>query len=218
MRNFDKRALAVYLVTDRPLCNGRDLVDVVISGVNGGVTMVQLREKECDTAEFIELAMALKSQLSAKGVPLIINDRVDVALACDADGVHIGASDMPYAIARRLLGDDKIIGLSVESMEEVEKANELDVDYIGISPVFSTATKKDIKKPFELEGLSRAASISRHPVVAIGGIKVDNAEDVFLSGADGVAVVSAICSADAPSEAAKSFLDIYKRIKTFKNE
>ena len=127
--------LALYLVTDRGLSLGRDIESVVMQAVRGGVTLVQLREKEIDTREFIALGLRLKAALAGTGVPLLINDRVDVALAVDADGVHIGQSDMPYGIARRLLGHDKIIGLSVETMDEVVQANDLDVDYVAVSPV-----------------------------------------------------------------------------------
>ena len=127
--------LRLYLVTDRDLSLGRPLEEIVTEAVAGGATMVQLREKEASTADFVALARQLKAALAPLGVPLIINDRIDVALAADADGVHIGQSDMPYEDARRLLGPSKIIGLSVESLADIEVANLLDVDYIGISPV-----------------------------------------------------------------------------------
>ena len=156
---------------------------------------MQLREKEASTGEFIALGRKLMTVLKPLGVPLIINDRVDVALAVDADGVHIGQSDMSYEDARRLLGPDKIIGLSVENMEDILKANELDVDYVGISPVYGTPTKTDTAEPFGLEGLRKAVELSAHPTVAIGGMNASTIGDVIAAGADGVAVVSAICSA-----------------------
>lgn len=194
--------LKLYLVTDRSLSRGRDIRWIVEEAVRGGATMVQLREKECSTREFIELATALKPALSKAGVPLIINDRVDVALAVGADGLHIGQSDMPYPIARKLLGYDRIIGLSVENMQQVGEANKLDVDYIGISPVFSTATKIDTAAPFGLEGLAKAVKLSSHPAVGIGGINLDTAAGVISAGADGIAVVSAIVGAESPFDAA----------------
>ena len=197
-----RKTLRLYLVTDRPLAMGRELEWVVAEAVKGGATMVQLREKDIDTRGFIELAKRLQPVLREAGVPLIINDRVDVALAVDADGVHIGQSDMPYEIARRLLGPDKIIGLSVENMDEVREANSLDVDYIGVSPVYSTATKTDTAPPFGLDGLREAVRLSRHPAVAIGGMNARTAPDVLRTGVDGIAVVSAICSAPSPREAA----------------
>ena len=200
---LNKEQLKLYLVTDRPLCLGRDLEWVVSEAVKGGVSIVQLREKEASTREFVELAIRLKKVLQPAGVPLIINDRIDVALAADADGVHIGQSDMPYGIARRLLGPDKIIGLSVENPDEVVEANALDVDYIAVSPVYGTPTKTDTAPPFGLEGLRRAVRLTRHPVVAIGGMNERTAPDVFAAGADGIAVVSAICSATDPRVAAE---------------
>ena len=164
--------------------------------------MVQLREKDAATGEFIELAGRLMKILTPLGIPLIINDRVDVALAVDADGVHIGQSDMPYETARRLLGPDKIIGLSVENMDDLIKANSLDVDYVGISPVYGTPTKTDTAEPFGLEGLRKAVNMSMHPTVAIGGMNAGTIADVLAAGTDGVAVVSAICSAENMREAA----------------
>ena len=197
--NFD---LSLYLVTDRPLAGGRDMAWIVREAASGGVTMVQLREKDAATGEFIELASRLMKILTPLGIPLIINDRVDVALAVDADGVHIGQSDMPYETARRLLGPDKIIGLSVENMDDLIKANSLDVDYVGISPVYGTPTKTDTAEPFGLEGLRKAVNMSKHPTVAIGGMNAGTIADVMAAGTDGVAVVSAICSAENIREAA----------------
>ncbi|MDO5443364.1 MAG: thiamine phosphate synthase [Bacteroidia bacterium] len=205
---MNKEALKLYLVTDRSLARGRKIEDIVTEAVAGGVTMVQLREKDMDTRSFINLAMSLKQILASAGVPLIINDRVDVALAADADGVHIGQSDMPYDIARKLLGPEKIIGLSVENFDQIEEANGMDVDYIGISPVFATATKTDTAAPFGLEGLKRAVRMSVHPTVGIGGMNASTAADVMACGTDGIAVVSAIVSADDPEESSKNLLQI----------
>ena len=197
-----KEFLKLYLVTDRDLSLGRSLEEVVSEAVAGGVTLVQLREKDAATGEFIELAGRLMKILTPLGIPLIINDRVDVALAVDADGVHIGQSDMPYETARRLLGPDKIIGLSVENMDDLIKANSLDVDYVGISPVYGTPTKTDTAEPFGREGLRKAVNMSMHPTVAIGGMNAGTIADVLAAGTDGVAVVSAICSAENMREAA----------------
>ena len=177
-----KDALKLYLVTDRVLSLGRSLEDVVSEAVKGGVTIVQLREKEASTGEFVALARRLMSILKPLGIPLIINDRVDVALAVDAYGVHIGQSDMAYADARRLLGPDKIIGLSVESLEDLEAANALDVDYVGISPVYGTPTKTDTAEPFGLEGLHKAVEMSIHPTVAIGGMNARSTAPITTIG------------------------------------
>lgn len=202
--------LSLYLVTDRPLSGGRDMAWIVREAAAGGVTMVQLREKECSTAEFVQLARELKAALTPLGIPLIINDRVDVALAVDADGVHIGQSDMPYATARKLLGSDKIIGLSVETMDEVIAANALDVDYIGISPVYATPTKTDTLTPFGLDGVDEVMRCSRHRCVAIGGMNRDTVGEVIAHGVEGVAVVSAIVAAPSPREAAAELAGIIR--------
>lgn len=194
---------SLYLVTDRALSLGRDLEWIVTEAVRGGVTMVQLREKDCSTREFVSLGQRLKTILRESHVPLIINDRIDVALAIQADGVHLGQTDMPYAIARQLLGPDKIIGLSVENFEQIKEANRLNIDYIGISPIFSTPTKTDTAAPFGLEGTAKAVQLSVHPTVAIGGIHLDNVERVMATGVNGVAVVSCICSAADPTLAAQ---------------
>ncbi len=195
--------LSLYLVTDRSLSKGRPLEWIVDESVKGGVTMVQLREKQATTREIVELALRLRTKLHPLGIPLIINDRLDIALASHADGLHIGQNDMPYELARHLLGKDKIIGLSVENMEQVRHANKLDVDYIGISPIFITNTKTDTQSPFGLTGTSQAAAITRHPSVAIGGINEMNARQIVEAGANGIAVVSAIMSADDPMKAAQ---------------
>lgn len=168
--------------------------------------MVQLREKTADTRTFLERALALKEALRGTGIPLIINDRVDIALAVDADGVHLGQSDMPVNVARQLLGPDKIIGLSVESLEQIEEANQLDIQYIGVSPIFSTPTKTDTKQPFGLEGARQAVKLSKHPTIGIGGINASNITAVRATGLDGVAVVSAIMSATDPQQAAFGLL------------
>jgi thiamine-phosphate pyrophosphorylase len=193
----------LYLVTDRSLCGRKSLEDVVLQAVKGGVSCVQLREKDISTRLFVREAQRIKKLLEPYRVPLIINDRIDVALACGADGVHIGQDDMPYAIARSILGPKAIIGLSVETWEDVEESRKLDVDYIGVSPVFATPTKTDTKGAWGLEGLAKIKSVSRHPLVAIGGINESNAADVVRAGADCVAVVSAICSSPDPESATR---------------
>lgn len=198
----------VYLVTDHGLCRNRPLQDVVLKAVQGGVSCVQLREKDLSTRDFIGEAVAVKKILVPFHVPLIINDRVDVALACGADGVHLGQQDMPYAMARKLMGDQAIIGLSVETWEEVESVEKLDVNYIGVSPVFATPTKTDTKEPWGLAGLKKIKAFSRHTLVAIGGINASNAQSVAEAGADCLAVVSAVCSADDPVAAAVKLKNI----------
>jgi thiamine-phosphate pyrophosphorylase len=192
----------LYLVTDPVVIGDRPLTDVVLSAVDGGAQIVQLREKAASTRVFVERARALRELLEPRGVPLIINDRVDVALAAGAQGVHIGRNDMAYADARRLLGPDAIIGLSVETPGDVDDAERLDVDYLGVSPVFATSTKTDTVGVWGVEGLAEIRHRSRHRLVAIGGLNVANAAAVVRAGADAVAVVSAVCAADDPRAAA----------------
>jgi thiamine-phosphate pyrophosphorylase len=199
----------IYLVTDRGLCRGRLLLDVVAQAVKGGAACVQLREKEMPTRAFVEEALAVKNILAPHRIPLMINDRIDVALACGADGVHIGQEDMPYETARRLLGPKAIIGLSVETWEDVQAAQKLEVDYIGVSPVFATPTKTDTKEPWGLEGLRKIKAFSRHPLAAIGGISEANAREVTEAGADCLAVVSAICSAENPAVATARLKNVF---------
>ena len=208
-----KLDLSLYLVTDRGLALARPLQTIVEKAVKGGVTVIQLREKDCSSREFLELAIGLKRLLKPKGIPLIINDRLDIALAADADGLHVGQSDLPWNTARHLLGRNKIIGLSVESLEQAVEANTADVDYIAVSPVFFTPTKTDTKMPFGIEGVHEVAAITRHPLVAIGGINHSNAQQVMAAGADGIAVVSAIVSAPDPEKATRELKNIIMRTK-----
>lgn len=208
MKEFD---LSLYLVTDRSLALGRPLEQVVEEAVKGGVSMVQLREKDCSSLEFYKLALSLKRCLQAYKVPLIINDRLDIALACDAEGLHLGHSDLPPTIARKVFGKNKIIGISVESIEDAIEANTLDVDYIGISPVFSTPTKTDTAAAIGLNGVRKITRVSKHPSVGIGGINIHNAEAIIQAGANGIAVVSALMSAEDPYAAAEQLI---KKVKS----
>lgn len=201
---------SLYLVTDRPLSLGRPIEEIVLAAVAGGVTAVQLREKECCTREFIALARKLKKLLAPRGVPLLINDRADVALASGADGVHIGQSDMSYHDARALLGPDALIGLSVETPAQSEEAEVWDCDYLGVGPIFPTATKADAARAWGLDQLIELRRTSRHKLVAIGGIGASNAASVAAAGVDGLAVVSAICSAPDPRAAAARLRSIIR--------
>lgn len=179
---------------------------MVADAVRAGIACVQLREKTASTREFLNQALSLKKMLATTGIPLIINDRVDIALAAKADGVHLGQTDMPYDTARQLLGPDAVIGLSVETWEDVTTAQNLDLDYLGVSPVFATPTKTDTKTPWGLDGLARIRAYSRHPLVAIGGLNAANARAIIEAGANTVAVVSAICSAKDPFTAARNLV------------
>jgi thiamine-phosphate pyrophosphorylase len=198
----------IYLVTDRTSLSGKSLDDVILRAVKGGATMVQLREKDVSIRFFIEEARRLMKILAPFGVPLIINDRVDVALAIGADGVHIGQEDMPYPLARKLLGPQAIIGLSVETPEQVEAAEAFDVNYLGVSAIFATPTKTDTRNHWGLDGLRKVRAMTRHPLVAIGGINASNAAEIMKAGADSLAVVSAICSTPDPQKATEHLRSI----------
>ena len=178
------------------------MADVVAAAVQGGVSCVQLREKNLSTREFLAQALMLKKLLAPHGVPLVINDRIDIALACDAEGVHLGQSDLPVDKARRLLPPGIFIGLSVESLEEVLHSATLPLDYLGVSPIFATPTKTDTKHAWGLDGLAAVRAATRLPLVAIGGIHAGNAREVLRAGADSLAVVSVLCAAEDPCGAA----------------
>lgn len=198
---------ALHLVTDRGLSLGRDLLEIVAAAVAGGASVIQLREKHSSTRDFVELGRAVAGLLRPMEIPLLINDRVDVALAVGADGVHVGQSDMDPITTRGLMGPDAIVGLSVESLEDAREAEGVDVDYLGLSPVFATKTKTDISQRLGLTGVRAIREISRHRLVGIGGIYTQNAGSVMEAGAHGIAVVSAICSADDPEGATRKLRD-----------
>ena len=206
---------SLYLVTDRALSLGRSTVEVVRAAIRGGVSCVQLREKGCSTREFMDEARLLKALLAGTGVPLFINDRLDVALAVGADGVHLGQNDLAIADARRLVGNRMIIGISAESVADAIRAEAEGADYIGASPVFTTSTKTDTAPPLGLDGLRAIRRAVQLPLVAIGGINADNAAQVLRAGADGLAVVSAIVSAPCPRTAAAG---LRQRIQSTHNE
>jgi thiamine-phosphate pyrophosphorylase len=191
-RPFD---LSVYLVTDTGLCGPRGIVETVKQAVSAGATIVQLRDPVSKTRILVELARDLLAILRPAGVPLIVNDRIDVALAAQADGVHVGQSDMTTADVRALMGPQPILGLSITALADLNKSDLAQVDYLGVGPVFATATKADAAPAMGLDGLAAVRSTSTLPIVAIGGIHAGNTADVIAAGADGVAVVSAICAA-----------------------
>lgn len=211
-REFLTSALRLYLVTDQLLMGTdgapRTLTDVVAAAVQGGVTCVQLREKQLSTRDFFAQACLLKDLLTPLNIALIINDRIDIALACGAQGVHLGQSDMPVREARRLLSPEVFIGWSVETLDDVSRSTTLPVDYLGVSPIFATPTKTDTSRPWGLEGLRSVRAASSLPLVAIGGIHAGNAREVLQAGADGLAVVSAICSSQDPRAAAQTLRNL----------
>ncbi|WSH69464.1 thiamine phosphate synthase (plasmid) [Rhizobium ruizarguesonis] len=200
MKAFD---LSLYLVLDPDLCAGIGMVETARLAVAGGATIVQLRDKHAGTIRMIETGRALKQALDGTGALLIVNDDVEAAIAIGADGLHIGQQDMDAMRARTMIGPDMILGLSVES-EALANAVDPDlVDYTGVGPVFATPTKADHKQPIGFDGLARLVKASPVPSVAIGGLKADHAAQVFAAGAEGLAVVSAVCGTPDPEAATR---------------
>nr|WP_274703636.1 thiamine phosphate synthase [Chloroflexus aurantiacus] len=192
----------MYVVTDAGLSRGRSHRAVIEAAIVGGATVVQYREKHASTRQMIEEALELRDLTRRAGVPLIVNDRVDVALAVDADGVHVGQDDMPVALARRLIGN-KLLGVSAHNLSEALQAVRDGADYLGVGPIFATTTKPDAAAPIGLDGLRAIRQHVSIPIVAIGGINQANAADVMRAGADGIAVVSAVVAADDVTAAAR---------------
>lgn len=198
----------LYVITDAKLSRGRSHLEVIRAAIAGGATIVQYREKEGTTRQLVEEARALRELTRQAGVPLIVNDRVDIALAVDADGVHVGQDDMPAPLARKLMGPGKIVGVSATNLEEALQAERDGADYIGAGPVFATPTKPDAAPPIGLEGLAEICRRVSIPVIAIGGINEENAAAVIAAGADGVAVVSAIVAAPDVEAAARRLREV----------
>jgi thiamine-phosphate pyrophosphorylase len=195
---------SLYLVTDRGLSLGRSNLEIITAAVAGGVTVVQLREKAATTRELYEEGRKIRDFLREREIPLIINDRLDIALALDADGVHLGQDDMPVAAARKILGKDKIIGASVFTPAEAREAEAAGADYLGLSPIFVTSTKPELTAQIGIEGIPPIRRAVRIPLVGIGSLNAGNAFRAVEAGLDGVAVVSAICSHRDPEGAARA--------------
>lgn len=190
-----KDALKLYLVTDSVILRGRDFYKCIEDAIKGGVTMVQLREKDISGKEFLERAIKLRELTKRYGVSFVINDRVDIALLCDADGVHVGQSDIGAKDVRRLVGEDKIVGVSARSVEEAKTAKEDGADYIGIGAMFDTSTKLDAKS-VSLETVENIKSNVDIPFVLIGGINLENLDMLKKLDSDGYAIVSSILKAE----------------------
>ncbi|MDD8020897.1 MAG: thiamine phosphate synthase [Acidobacteriota bacterium] len=199
--------LSLYLVTDQKLAENRDLIDLILKAIRGGVTAVQLREKDIPAREFYQLALQVRKAIPRE-IPLIINDRLDIALAAGADGLHLGQADLPAGIARQHFGPQAIIGLSIENIQQLKEARHLPVNYLAISPVFPTPTKADTGPAWGLAGLKTARQLTDLPLVVIGGLNERNAATVMETGVDGLAVVSAICSQPDPERAARRLKSI----------
>ncbi|MFO1072762.1 MAG: thiamine phosphate synthase [Geminicoccaceae bacterium] len=199
--------LRLYLVTDRAMCARRGIERVVGEAVAGGVTLVQLRDDATPALELVALARRLKQMLVQWRVPLIVNNRLAVALAAGADGAHVGQGDASPAEARARLGGRALLGLSITEPGQLARVDAASVDYLGVGPVFATATKADAAPALGLAGLAACRAATSLPIVAIGGIDLGNAAAVIAAGADGVAVVSSICAAAAPEQAARRLKD-----------
>ncbi|MTI17826.1 thiamine phosphate synthase [Rhodobacteraceae bacterium RKSG542] len=210
MQQFD---LSVYLVIGPQDCPGKNPVEIVETAVAHGATVVQLRDKTGSTREQIELGKRLMEVLRPAGVPLIVNDRVDVALAIDAQGVHVGQDDMAASTVRKLIGPDKIIGVSVSNQKEFEAVDPTLVQYLGMGACYPTGSKSDAEY-LDLKTFARFAEITPLPTVGIGGINLSNAADVIKAGADGVAVISAICAAEDPQLATIALANLVKANKS----
>jgi thiamine-phosphate pyrophosphorylase len=204
MKNLD---LSLYLVTDKS-DDVEKFLNTIEEAIKGGTTVVQIREKTAETLDFYNLALKVKEITTKYNVPLIINDRVDVALAIDADGVHVGQSDMPCDVTRRLIGEDKILGVSAATIDEAQKAQKDGADYIGTGAVFPTQTKDDAPK-ITKDNLKEIVESIDIPVVAIGGISLENAHELKDTGIAGLSVVSAIMSSDNPKKSSEELLEIF---------
>ncbi len=198
-----------YVIVDPAACAGRDPLDVARAAALGGASIIQLRHKTADIAAMLDLGRRMAVLLQGFDVPLVINDRVDVALATGAQGAHVGQSDLPAEAARALMGERAIIGLSHKREEEIATSPVAALSYAAIGGIFATASKQQERAPIGIEGLARLRAMMRErapdlPVVAISGIEQDNAAQVVAAGADGVAVISAVCAADDPQAATKA--------------
>lgn len=211
MKRFD---LSLYLVLDPDLSLPLGMVETTRRAIAGGVTLVQLRDKNASTAQMIETGRALKATLHGTGVPLIVNDDVEAAIAIGADGLHVGQGDLDAKTARRLIGPDMILGLSVETEALAAAVDPAAVDYVGAGPVFATATKPRHKPPVGIAGLATLVAATSLPAVAIGGLKVDHVEAVLRAGARGLAVVSAICGQPDPQAAAFELSEAIRKARS----
>ncbi len=200
--------LHTYLVTDTALCGARGVADTVRLAVQGGVGVVQVRDAGATARELVHLTRTVLEVVADSGVRVLVNDRADVALAARAHGVHVGQSDLHPTDARRLLGRDAVVGLSVSTVDQVQEALRLPpacVDYLGVGPVFATATKPEAAAPLGLDGAARLVGVAGElPCVAIGGIGADNVAEVRRTGVRGVAVVSSVCAAEDPQTASSA--------------
>ena len=202
---------SLYLVTDRSILKGRDLFQAVEEAIAGGVTLVQLREKNISSFDFYTIALKMKELVNSYNVPLIINDRLDIALAVDADGLHVGQEDLPPAVARKLLGPEKILGYSVGNPEQARRGERDGADYLGAGTVFPTGSKADTGEPIGPEGLRAIKQAVAIPVVGIGGIEISNLEKVKAAGVDGISLISAILGSNDIEAASRQLINLWRK-------
>lgn len=208
MRTID---LSVYLVLDPDLCHGaQGMIDTALAAAQNGATAVQLRAPSWKKRALYECAVALKQKLSPLHVPLIINDHADVCVASNADGLHVGQQDLPVEAARHIIGPDRALGLSVSFPDELDLVDPTLVDHLGVGPIFATTTKPDASRPMGLDGFTEIATHKICPIVAIGSVNTSNAARLIAAGADGVAVVSAICGQNDPGYATRQLAEIVR--------
>lgn len=212
---MNKKAIdwSVYLLTDQRTADGRPLLEVVQAAIHGGATAIQLRAKEMPTREMFQLGQALHEMTQTAGLPLIINDRLDIALALEAEGVHVGQNDLPASLVRRLLGPNRILGVTAETIAQAQQAEQEGADYLGSATVYPTFSKPDAPKPIGVAGLAEVVQAVKIPVVAIGGITLANAAATIEAGAAGVALISAIIGAADPKIATYTLAKVVKQTK-----
>jgi thiamine-phosphate pyrophosphorylase len=211
MKNIDWR---LCLIVDAEKMGKKDIISAILEAVKGGVSLVQLRAKKLRTREFLEMSLKISEILKEKNIPFIINDRVDIALSCKADGVHLGQQDLSLFYARKIMGKNRLIGVSINTVNEATEAEQGGADYLGVGPVFFTPTKEDLRPTLGIEGLREIRKIVRIPILAIGGVNAENARKIIDTGVNGVAVVSAILSSENIKKAARELAQAVRRIKS----
>lgn len=204
---------SLYVITDRKISGESSFFNFIQSAIRGGATVIQYREKDMSVSEMIEQGKILYNYTKEANIPFIINDNVNIALAINADGVHLGQGDMPAFLARKMLGENKILGITAQTVEQALQAVRDGADYLGVGDIFGTTTKPDAGDPIGLERLKEIARAVSIPVVGIGGINKENAASVISSGASGIAVVSAIFGKPDPEEETRQLMDIVKSVK-----
>jgi thiamine-phosphate pyrophosphorylase len=205
----------LYVITGNAFLNGRSLEEVIRKVISGGADCIQLREKDVSTRELLEMGSVLRRITRENGVPFIVNDRLDIALAVEADGVHLGQDDLPIEAARKIMGPHKIIGISTHDVKEAVAAERAGADYIGLGPVKATQTKLDAEPAIGVEGIREVRRHVSLPIVAIGGIKQGDVADIIRAGATGVAVISAVIGAD---DVFRASFDMRKEVDRIRRE